>query len=366
MFYALLCMVLIGMILEHFSKSTFRKLSYQRNFSKKTVEIGETSELVTIVENHSLLPVTFLQIHEQVPDEIEVKTNKGDFKVFDSLFETVTTFLLPRQKVTRKYTIACTKRGRIKLSDVALSTGDLFGLDTSSVKIELPQELVVLPGASDLESEMKPYGSYYGDISVKRWIIEDPVLTIGVRDYTGHEPLKSIHWPSSLKMNRLIVRNFDYTTDSRIIIILNIECSKPAYNGILEDKIEHCISIARAFIEQFELSCISYGIETNAYYSGEYDQKGMTEISHGKEHYDRLLEGLGRVSYNITETFEQLLENQSNNGSNVSYVLITPRILEPYVNALNQFQKNTPSTLLVTLDRENLDLLPNDMHKYVC
>ena len=37
-------------------------------------------------------------------------------------------------------------------------------------------------------------GGMIGDISVNRFIFEDPMLTIGFSDYTGREPMRDISW----------------------------------------------------------------------------------------------------------------------------------------------------------------------------
>ncbi len=77
-------------------------------------------------------------------------------------------------------------------------------------------------------------------------------MTIGIREYTGNEPERYIHWPSSMKYNELMVRNFDFTTDNSVLIALNIETMKPSWEPIEEDLIENCISIARGVMEELE------------------------------------------------------------------------------------------------------------------
>lgn len=365
MLYALTAVILIAWVLNSAAKKlTLKHLNYQRKFSKSIVEIGETSELITTVENHGIMPVTFLQITDQIPEEIMILSNNKETRTFDSLYGTVTTFLLSYQKMTRKYRIICSKRGCVRLNNATLAAGDLLGLNTASRDIELCQEIIVLPRAADLQNDLKPFGDYYGDITVKRWIIEDPVLTIGVREYTGREPLKSIHWLSSLRANRLMVKNYDYTIDSKAEIVINVECSKPAFNGIMEDKIEQCLSIARALVEQFESACIPYGIVTNAFYSGEHYDNCIKAIGHGAAHCNSILEGLGRISFHIKEAFEELLADLKHDSS-TAYIIVTPSVLEPYIDKISEFYKNAASVTLIALDDTNLDYLPQDMLKFV-
>ena len=99
-------------------------------------------------------------------------------------------------------------------------------------------EIIIFPQKLDIEKSITPLGSFNGDISVKRWIIDDPLMTIGIREYTGNESERFIHWPSSLKYNSLMVKNFDFTTDNNVLIALNIESMKPYWQCIDEEAIE--------------------------------------------------------------------------------------------------------------------------------
>ncbi len=75
-----------------------------------------------------------------------------------------------------------------------------------------------------MQEELAPAGALLGDISVRRWIVDDPpLMTIGIREYTGNEPERYIHWPSSMKHNKLMVKNFDFTTDNSVLIALNMK-----------------------------------------------------------------------------------------------------------------------------------------------
>ena len=49
------------------------------------------------------------------------------------------------------------------------------------------------------DSSADVLSGFLGDVSVRRFIYEDPVLTTGFREYTGREPMKHISWTQSAR-----------------------------------------------------------------------------------------------------------------------------------------------------------------------
>lgn len=359
MLYVLIVLVIIGYILNELSKKySLYKLTYKRSLSKLTVEIGEEFEIATIIENKKVMPVSFLQVIEKIPIELSYRF-PSDLQCYrEYSYHKTTMFIMPKQRIKRTYKVAFEKRGRYVFSDVSLIAGDFLGTRTVSTEQAYEQEMVVYPNKAHLEDEIRPYGSYYGDISVRRWIISDPILTIGIREYTGAEPQKSIHWPSSLKAGRLMVRNYDYTTDNKVMIILNIECAKPFWSEIESDKIERCISITRGIMEELEGLGISYGFTTNIQCGDYVYGKGVVHYGYGAPHFYNILEVLGRADYSIGIEYEELLEKVLNNyEKSITYILITPNLLKEYIEDINMLGKNAEKTILVSIGEENLDAL---------
>ena len=338
-------------------------LTHQRKFSKKIVEIDEEFEIETIVENKKILPVTFLCIKEMFPSKLIHTTNENTDA---ENLHTTTMMILPYQRVIRKFKVSCHHRGRHLFNDVKLIGGDFLGFDTTTKTIEYFQEVVVLPKIVALEEQLIPYGDYCGDVSVKRWIIEDPVLTVGLREYTGYEPLKTIHWSSSLKQGNLMVRTFDYTTDNSVFIILNVECSKLLYHNVENDKIEKCITIARSVIDQLEDAKIPYQFITNATYCGDYTIDQGASSGLGPAHYSHLVEGLGRILGYMWSTFEDLLSNLIiNNHKYATFVIITPTVLDDYIEHINSLNVSVLRTALISLENKNLEYLNDNILKYI-
>lgn len=363
MIYTLIFLMVIGISLNMISKKyVLHNIIYKREISKNVVEIDEEFEITTVLENKKILPVTFIQVVEKFPTTLNFKLNAVLQTSANYIMHTSTMQIMPYQRIKRSYKVFCLQRGRYIFRDVTLIGGDLLGLNTVDKNIEYSQEIVVLPKIADLSKEIMPYGDY----SVKRWIIDDPILTIGIREYTGSESYKTIHWPSSLKSGKLMVKKFDFTAENTVMVLLNIECSKPFYIGINQEKIEKCISIAAAIIEQFEEAGMPYGVITNSQYCGVTEETMIEMVGCGIAHYNNTIENLGRIDIGACMGFEELILKLINNiGNYTTFVIITPHILEPYIEPINILSENTMKAIVISLQDDNLEYLNDDIQTFI-
>lgn len=332
----------------------FDNLTYKMEISKKTAEIGEEIEISSIVENNKLLTVSFLKIHENFP------------KGFNKMNNIYTLLIMPYQRVKRIYKIHGLKRGLYNINDVKLELGDFVGFKTKSAKYKLNNEIIILPKRIELADSIEPIGFLNGDISVKRWILDDPLMTIGIREYTGNEPERYIHWPSSIKHSKLMVKNFDFTTDNSVLVLLNLETMKPSWKPLEEEILEKSISLTRGIMEEFEKLKIPYGFASNAYNRNSHYEKGyFFHPGLGQSHLNNLIEILGQLDYRIPTFFETTLkEIRKRQGNFTTVVIITPRVLDTYIEPINLLNKTLSRTVVVSIEEGNLEKLSKNIIKY--
>jgi len=367
MYYLFIGLIAVVLIINYLTKKyALYNVSYKREISSNCVEIGEELHISTIIENRKFLPVTFLQVTETFPSEMKYKYDADLKSSNGKLYHTTTMVILPFQRIKRDYLVKFNKRGRYILRDVTLTAGDLVELNTIEKQIEFSQELVVFPKPLKIESEASKAGDYIGDISAKRYIIEDPIVTAGIREYTGFEPEKTIHWPSTLKTGKLMVRNFDFTVDNSVFIILNIECSKPFWSGIDTDSIEKCYSAARKIIDDLESGHIKYGFTSNSQTGDNYNGNKFIRPSLGRDHYYNILDSLGRSDYSISMDLENLIRNilSAHIGCR-TFVIITPAVLESYADLINEVRNYSDETILYSINSGNLSLISDSIRKYI-
>ncbi len=367
MIQLLIVLILLGLLFNQYTKEySLDKLEFRREIKDYIIEIEEPFYVDSIVENRKWLPLSFLQVKEKYPTHFEFvhKNNVQDIGL--SKVHTMTLSLLPYQRITRSYKLVAHKRGRHFLQEAILISGDFIGLQTVNRTYDQnDQEVVVLPKAVVLEEILEPYGNYYGDISVNRWIIEDPILNRGLREYTGNEPEKHIHWPSSLKTGELLVKNFDFTTDHSAVVVLNTAMSKHAWGNKDPKKIETCFSITRSILEEFESTGIPYGLATNVGTIHQYFGKTLTDINYGPGHLRGLLESLGRADYFSRSSFGKLLAGlKEGQDQNRTYVLVTPTLIKEDLSGLRELQRISGKIVLITLSQDYLDEISPNIETY--
>lgn len=355
MIWFLFGVVVFTLILNHLSlKYGFEKLYYNMEVGKSVVEIGEEIPFESTIENYKPLTISFLKINEKFPSGLAEEENVYSI------------FMMPYQRIKRKFNIKAVKRGLHRFTEVELVLGDFIGFDHEAKHVKNNSKVTVLPEKVDLKRSISPTGDLYGDISVKRWIINDPLMTVGIREYVEGDPQKYIHWTSSMRYGQLMVKKFDFTTDNSVMILLNIETAKPYWSNIEGDLIEEAIKVSRAVIEEMEEEKIPYGFVSNAF---NIDSDNSKEYYYypgtGKTHKDRFLEILGNINYAASSSLEDTLANISRRkGSYSTVVLITPKILDSYINPLNKLSKVITKTVVISMDDEKLNSLNHDILKY--
>lgn len=355
MVWLLLGLIIFTYLINRFTLAYgFINLDYRMEVNKTTAEIGEPIEISSIIENRKPLSVSFLKIVEHFSKGFNIRSNQ------------YTIFIRPYQRVVRKYNILANNRGLYYIENTNSEVGDFAGFKTKSKYFQNKKEVVILPKKLDLDENIVALGSLSGDISVKRWIIDDPLMTIGIREYTGNEPERFIHWPSSIKYGNLMVKNFDFTTDNSVMVILNIETMKPSFKATEWNIVEKAISLTRGVLEEFQESRIPYGFATNSYnHNSEYRKGHYHYPGLGQNHLSTFLEILGRVDDRIPSSFESMLgELRRIKGNYTSIVIITPRLLDNYVEGINLLSKTVNNTVVISLEDTLLDQLNKNIKKY--
>ncbi|HSP48476.1 MAG TPA: DUF58 domain-containing protein [Clostridiaceae bacterium] len=355
MIYLFFAIIIVGLLLNMvWEKYALYGITYQRSLDRTLVEIDESFRIHIVIENDKPLPLTFFQVRELLPEYVHILDKEGKVIRGSSTF---TMMMLPRERVRRTYEARAMKRGRYLFHDVRLSAGDLLGLQVMSSEVSLIQELVVLPKRLEIPAFYDLKGDYYGDISVRRWIAEDPVLTMGFREYTGREPMKSINWLASMRNGNLIVNSYDYTTDNKVFILLNTETSRPFWVDIKKDLIENSVETTRFLAEEFDREGIPYGFDTNASMVGLEGSMERILPGTGTGHLSVVLESLGRVDYTVNVKFESLLwDVVSDFDEYKTIVVVTPRVIEEHVAALLDARRKVMNLIVVTEAVPEFDL----------
>lgn len=327
------------------------KVFYSASTSVRSVNQRETFEIISTVENRSRRPLPFVRVTELLPPQAELLLPENTRYKIENGFDAArgqtrlvsSVYLFPRQKLTRSVSARLPRRGRYFLRGAELVGGDFLGFSEAEKVFPAYSEIVALPERADAAPELVPFGGFLGDISVMRFTMEDPVLTLGFREYTGWEPQKQIAWTHSLRAGKLMVKQYDHTLEMAVTVILNVESHAPDRFAL----VERCFSLTRTVCENLEEKRIKYGFITNAMTAGALGVWSSMAEGLGHAHLLAILEGLGRATYDVSEHFSRTLERAARMAEHGrSHILITPDLDEKSAAELAAFSERVGGELL--------------------
>ena len=297
-----------------FDLNNLRRFSYARRFSRKNAFEGEKVELVELIRNEKLLPVPWLRAESRIPEPLHFAKEQlgANHEVSGGMYHKSMFFLPPRCAITRHHEITLTRRGVYEAGSVALSTGDLFAIARKKRQLLFDCGIIVYPRLLSEDELPDPANRWLGDALVRRWIMPDPFLVSGIRDYAPGDPMRDVHWKASAKTGDLKVKVRDYTTDPKVLVILNIQAAQHQWSDVpvqLVDGMERAISISATLCLRALRHGMSAGFATNASLIGSRGSgKGTLVCSMGgNAQADKLLETMARIEMHMEMSFPTFL-----------------------------------------------------------
>lgn len=182
--------------------------------------MGEKIEVRLEVENHSLLPLPWLQVQEQVPLDLKDAPN---YRIVTSIGS--------RARATYVYQLYCKRRGYYTLGPLRLITGDLFGFTTVNWEELGSRHVTVYPQVFTLQQLGLPSRSPFGSIASAQRLFEDPARVAGVRDYVTGDSLRHVHWKASAHEDTLLVKKFQPAIALNVTVVLDLNQTAYEYTG---------------------------------------------------------------------------------------------------------------------------------------
>jgi uncharacterized protein (DUF58 family) len=130
---------------------------------------------------------------------------------------------LIRAKQKRSYVARTwlTSRGGFELGPTRITSGDPFGIFRISKKFPAKDSLVVLPMVANVSEFLSPPGLLPGGQVIRRKSHDVTPHAAGVREYVTGDPLKRIHWPTSIRRNQLMVKEFEQDPQAEVWLFLD-------------------------------------------------------------------------------------------------------------------------------------------------
>ena len=314
--------------------------------------VGDIFEEHFEVSNASKLPKLWLE----VSNESSVPNATGS---------RLLTLLRSGQK--RSYTARTwlTNRGGFLLGPTKITSGDPFGIFRVSRVFPASSTLMVLPMMFRVNQFLSPPGLLPGGRAIRRKSIDITPHAAGVREYVTGDPMKRIHWPTSVRRDQLMVKEFEQDPQAEVWLFLdtyksahvekaNEELISPVDDLILlrrpkfklpRSTLEYSISITASLAHYFLEQRRSVGLVTSLGRSYKVIPAERSERQEAK-----ILEELAFLQAESTFTFPSLVTAQMGQlpqGS--SAILVTPMIWSELLLAVDSLQRRKLRSVVVLL-----------------
>ena len=113
------------------------------------------------------------------------------------------------------------KRGEFTLGPTELYASDPFGLFSFTMNVPDDRCLLVLPHLFDLQSFPLPPGFLPGGRALRRKTSEVTPHAAGVREYMPGDSLNRIHWATTARRNKIMVKEFEQDPMADVWILLD-------------------------------------------------------------------------------------------------------------------------------------------------
>ncbi len=307
-----------------------RGLDVTAERTTERLQVGQVTETRLRLRNRSI----FTKLWLEVEDETDMPGRSA-----------TTVMTLPAKNVRNwKILTRCRRRGLYTAGPVKITTGDPFGLFRFTRRFGDSQPVLVLPRPEELPYFTVPPAQLPGEGAVhKRTHYVTPNAS-GVREYYPGDSYNRVHWKSTARLGRLMVKTFEMDPTSNVWVVLDLHRDVQAGQDD-ESTEEYGVRIATSLLYRFFQSNRMFGLLMDA------EEREVLEPSRGEHQYMRALERLAVARATGQTPLADLLEEEGRRfGRHSSVIIVTPSLEEDWVSPLSLLQQQGARMAVVLLE----------------
>jgi uncharacterized protein (DUF58 family) len=330
---------------------SLRGLQIKRSARTTKAQVGQIFEERFEIQNLNRFPKLWLEIR----DKTSLPGSEGS---------RVITMLKGRQIRTYIARVRLSKRGVFPLGPTILATGDIFGLFPVEDEIPGNDSLLVYPMMVELKSLPNPPGLLPGGEALRRRTHQITPNAAGIREYNTGDPLNRIHWLSTARRGRLMVKEFELDPLADVWVFL--DAAEIVQSAIPQESTDYYAKDLWNRPDKMPLppSTEEYGISVAASLVRDYLRRGravgfacsgqhLTLIApdRGGRQLGKILEALALTQMKGDLPISALIETQVKHmvrGSTV--VLITPSVFREVAFVVDFLIQRGLKPIVVLLD----------------
>ncbi len=178
------------------SFTAVRWIGISRRTRARRAQVGRSLDEVFTVTNRAILPKLWLEVR----DESDLPGHRASH-VVPAL----------GAKASYRWTVEtpCLVRGEFRLGPMTVVSGDPFGLFASPRRLGATSKVIIYPATVPVNKIDLPMGVLSGGDAERRRAQFVTTNAAGVREYVYGDSFNRIHWASSARKDRLMVKEFE-------------------------------------------------------------------------------------------------------------------------------------------------------------
>jgi uncharacterized protein (DUF58 family) len=229
----------------------------------------------------------------------------------------------------------CQLRGKYTFGPIVIRTSDPLGLFHFQKRLPTTAEILVYPATEPIHDFPLPPAELPGGTATRRRTHHTTPNVAGAREYAPGDSFNRIHWPSSARQQRLIVKEFELDPTADLWIVLDLErrvqqsvesLGRPADRAEAEEirtpqsTEEYMVTAAASLVNHFVLT---QRRNTGLIAYGQYREVIMPERE--PRQFYHILESLAVLRAWGRVPLAQLLAAEGNRfGRQTSLIILTP------------------------------------------
>ncbi|MBI2909856.1 MAG: DUF58 domain-containing protein [Chloroflexi bacterium] len=252
--------------------------------------------------------------------------------------------LAPGKAKVWKLQTTCRKRGKFTLGPVTLACSDPFGLFRWERNLGKPHTVLVHPATVALPRFSPQPALLLGEGPHRRRTRNVTPNAAGVRDYAFGDSFNRIHWRSTARTGRLMVKEFEFDPSSDMWILLDAQRCVQAGSGD-ESTEEYGVTVAASIAKRFLEGGRSVGLVAQG------EQLDLLRAEKGMGQLSRIMEALALIQAEGDVSFADVISREAKRLSRHSTVIaITPSTGDAWVAQLRYLMSHRISVTAVLLD----------------
>jgi uncharacterized protein (DUF58 family) len=330
--YVLLCLLIFCWLWTHIS---VRKILFHRSTVKGHIQVGEVFQERLALDNLSVLPKLWIQI--------------ADSSTLPGHHAGYVASMGGRKRAIWRAKSRSRQRGRFQLGPVTAVSGDPFGLFNQRLLLSPASEVLVLPRVHQIAQLAIFAGGLPGRGRSSQRTLQTTTNATSVREYMIGDSLSRIHWRSTARYNKLMVKEFDLDPAIDAWIFLDLHQSVQAGEGEHSTE-EYGVTIAATIAHYLLHEDLSVGMVVNG------ERQECLSLDRGDRQIECILELLAVVRSGWGPGLKEMLAMDTFRfRQNSIAMIITPSNAADWHESLRHLQMRRVQVAVIGLDAASFD-----------